>query len=101
MGYLPRQFDKGFERAVHFCKICLLQPYHRAKGTLVFVIANLRQETEMDQNFLEGITGDEKLVYGCDPETKHQSLYWKSPESPRLKKAHHVCSKVKLILMFF
>ena len=34
------------------------------------------------------ITGDEAWVYGlCDPETKAQSSLWKSPGSPRLKKA--------------
>jgi hypothetical protein len=33
------------------------------------------------------ITGDESWVFQCDPEIKRQSLQWKSPGSPRLKKA--------------
>jgi hypothetical protein len=36
------------------------------------VVGNPLQEAEMDQNFTEDIsTGDETLVHGCDPETKH------------------------------
>jgi hypothetical protein len=33
------------------------------------------------------ITGDESWVYGYDPGTKAQSSQWKSPLSPRPKKA--------------
>jgi len=41
-----------------------------------------------DPDFLKKfITGDESWVYGYDPETKAQSSQWKSPESPRPKKA--------------
>jgi histone-lysine N-methyltransferase SETMAR len=29
--------------------------------------------------------GEESWIYGCDPETKQQSLQWKSPQSPRAK----------------
>jgi hypothetical protein len=46
-------------------------------------------------------SSDEKWVYECDLETKHQSLYWKSRESPRPTKGNQVCSKVKHILIFF
>lgn len=52
-----------------FCILTFEQKEH-----FLSVIANLLQETEMDQNFMEGIImGDEKQVYGYDPETKHQS----------------------------
>ena len=44
------------------------------------------------------ITGDESWVYGYDPETKAQSSQWKSPESPRPKKARQSRSNVKVIL---
>ena len=33
------------------------------------------------------VTGDETWVFECNPETKCQSLHWKSPQSPRIKKA--------------
>jgi hypothetical protein len=30
--------------------------------------------------------GDERWIYGYDPETKQQSSQWKSPQSPLAKK---------------
>jgi hypothetical protein len=30
--------------------------------------------------------GDENWIYSNDPETKQQSLHWKSPQSPRAKR---------------
>ncbi|GFY22806.1 hypothetical protein TNCV_2180671 [Trichonephila clavipes] len=39
------------------------------------------------------ITGDESWVYGYDAETKQQSSQWKTPGSPRPKKARPVRSK--------
>ncbi|GFW79741.1 HTH_48 domain-containing protein [Trichonephila clavipes] len=36
------------------------------------------------------ITGDESWVYGYDPDTKQQSSQWKTPGSPRPKKARQV-----------
>lgn len=49
---------------------------------------NLISEAENIPDFMENIiTGDETWVYGYDPETKHQSSQWKSPKSPRPKKA--------------
>jgi len=48
------------------------------------------------------ITGDESWVYGYNPETKQQSSQWKSPTSPRPKKARQVKSNVKnMIITFF
>jgi hypothetical protein len=46
------------------------------------------------------ITGDETWVYGYDPETKLQSSQWRSPSSPRPKKASQVRSK-KMLMVFF
>jgi hypothetical protein len=45
--------------------------------------------------------GDESWIYGYDPETKQQSLQWKSPQSPRAKKAWLVRSSTKSICIFF
>lgn len=59
-----------------------------------------RLETESD---LLGkvITGDESWIFEYDLETKRQSLQWKSPASPRLKKAKPSKSKVKVMLIAF
>jgi hypothetical protein len=44
---------------------------------------------------------DKSWIYSYDPEAKHQSLQWKSPQSPRAKKARQVCSSTKSMLMVF
>jgi len=56
-----------------------------------------------DETFLSRvITGDESWVYGYNPETKQQSSQWKSPTSPRPKKARQVKNNVKsMIITFF
>jgi hypothetical protein len=45
------------------------------------------------------ITGDETWVYGYDPENKQQLSQWKSPNSPRRRKACQVRSNVKSMLI--
>jgi histone-lysine N-methyltransferase SETMAR len=47
------------------------------------------------------ITCDKSWIYSYDPETKQQSSQWKSPNSPRLKKAWQVKSKHKSMLIIF
>jgi len=47
------------------------------------------------------ITGDESWVFEYDPETKRQSLQWKSLTSPRPKKARMSKSNVKVMLITF
>ena len=47
------------------------------------------------------ITGDESWIFKYDPETKRQSRQWKSPASPRPKKARMSKSKVKVMLIAF
>ena len=55
-----------------------------------------------DPQFMKKIiTGDETWVYGYDPEAKVESSQWKSPSSPRPKKARQVRSKVKAMLTVF
>ena len=44
---------------------------------------------------------EESSIFEYDPKTKNQSLQWKSPESPRQKKARQSQSKVKLMLIAF
>ena len=69
----------------------------------VSVCTELRQLAPDDETFLSRvITGDESWVYGYDPETKRQSSQWKSPTSPRPKKARRVKSNLKsMIITFF
>ena len=47
------------------------------------------------------ITGDETWVFQYDPETKRQSMRWKTAVSPRPKKAHMSKSKIKVMLIAF
>jgi hypothetical protein len=52
------------------------------------IYKELHQIASDDAPFLSRvITGDESWIYGYDPETKQQSSQWKSPNSPRLKRA--------------
>jgi len=69
----------------------------------VAICQELRQRAVDDPSFMSRvITGDVGWVHGYDPETKQQSLLWKSPGSPGPKKARQSCSatKSKLIVFF-
>ena len=59
-------------------------------------------KTEGNPEFLDNvITGDETWVFQYDPETKRQSLQWKTARSPRPKKARMSKSKIKVMLIAF
>jgi len=72
------------------------------KQQRVNVCTEIRQLAS-DETFLSRvINGDESWVYSYDPETKQQSSQWKSPTSPRPKKATQVKSNLKsMIITFF
>jgi hypothetical protein len=60
------------------------------KQRCVNVCLELREKANEDPTFISRIiTGDKSwiYIYGYDPETKQQSSLWKSPQSPRAKKA--------------
>ena len=58
------------------------------KALRVSACRELKQQARDDPNFTSNIiTGDETWVYVYDLETKQQSSQWKSPNSPRPKKA--------------
>ncbi|XP_067930695.1 protein GVQW3-like [Watersipora subatra] len=62
----------------------------------------LKDALAQDPDFLSKVlTGDERWVYGYDPETKSQSSQWKSPGSSRPKKARMSHSNVKTLLLTF
>jgi len=68
----------------------------------VAICQELRQRVLDDPAFMSSvITGDESWVYRYDPETKQQSSQWKSPGSPRPKKARQSSSKTKSMLIVF
>jgi hypothetical protein len=61
------------------------------KEFLALVSQGLLETANNDPDFLKKfITVDESWVYGYDTETKAQSPQWKSPESPRPKKAREI-----------
>jgi hypothetical protein len=62
----------------------------------------LWEKANEDPTFISKvITGDESWIYGYeyDPETTQQSSHWKSPQSPRIKKAWPVRSSTKSMLI--
>jgi len=57
---------------------------------------------DKDPSFLRTIvTGDETWCYQFDPESKRQSMEWRTPSSPRPKKSRLQKSKVKTMLIAF
>ena len=63
---------------------------------------NILETIDEEPEFLgKVITGDEACVFQYDPETKRQSLRWKSPGSPRPKKVRMSKSKIKVMLIAF
>ncbi|KAJ4450533.1 hypothetical protein ANN_01960 [Periplaneta americana] len=64
--------------------------FHMTKDR-VRVCRDLKSEVQNDPNFLKRIvTGDESWCCGYDPESKQASSQWKTPNSPRPKKAREV-----------
>jgi len=64
--------------------------------------AELLEQVEADPELMERvITGDESWFFQYDPETKRQSLEWRSKGSPRPKKARMSKSKLKYMLVCF
>ena len=87
-------------------KICakmvpkLLSEDQRARR--VDVSRDILEQLEGNPEFLDDvITGDETWVFQYDPETKRQSLHWKTAGSPRPKKARMSRSRVKVMLIVF
>lgn len=72
------------------------------KHARVQTCLELQESARTDPDFIHSIiTGDETWVFGYDPETKAQSSQWKSPTSPRPKKARQSRSNVKTLLTVF
>ena len=55
------------------------------------VCYDLREQAGNNPQILSKVvTGDETWCYGYDPETKQASSQWKTPNSPKPKKAQQV-----------
>jgi len=66
------------------------------------ICADILQNTENDPNILENIiTCDESWFFQYDAVSKCQFMHWKSPSSPRQKKARQSKSKYKVIMIVF
>jgi len=67
------------------------------------IFADILQNIQNDPNFLENvITCDESWFFQYDPESKRQSMHWKSSSSPKQKKARQSKSKFKaMVIVFF
>ena len=61
---------------------------------------DLLQRIENEPDLLNSIiTCDETWLFTYDPETKRQSIQWKSTSSPRPKKSTHVSFEVQVMLI--
>ena len=79
----------------------LLTPEQKEIRMNIYV--DILQNIENNPNFSENvITCNEScFFFQYDPESKRQSMQWKSPSSPRQKKARQSKSKFKAMIIFF
>lgn len=72
------------------------------KGRRLYICEDVVERINNDPSLLSRVvTGDESWIFEYDPESKRQSLQWKSPSSPRPQKARMSKSKVKVMLITF
>jgi histone-lysine N-methyltransferase SETMAR len=66
------------------------------------ICTDILEQIQADSHFLDKvITCDETWIFTYDPETKRQSMNWKTPSSPKMKKARQSKSKFKAMLTVF
>ena len=74
----------------------------RGPETAVTVCQDIIERLEDNPDLLgRVITGNESWIFEYDPKNKRQSRQWKSPASPRPKKARMSKSKVSVMLIVF
>lgn len=72
------------------------------KNNRLNVCYDLREQVGNDPQILSKVvTGDDTWCYGYDPERKQALSQWKTPNSPKPKKARKVRSNVKTMLITF
>ena len=83
-------------------EVCSLAAHTGPKITRLTLCQELKNQIESDPDFLSKvIAGNESWCYCYDPEIKQASSQWKTPNSPRPKKARQVRSNVKKMLIVF
>jgi histone-lysine N-methyltransferase SETMAR len=88
---LPGDLNSKFELVLQCCKVCSLTLDKWSKAVVHKHVSWAQEKANEDPTFVSKIiTGDESSIYGYEPETKQQSLQWKSPQSPKAKKARQV-----------
>ncbi|KAL4089073.1 hypothetical protein QTP88_024146 [Uroleucon formosanum] len=66
------------------------------------ICVDILEQMENERDLLKKvITCDETWIFQYDPETKRQSMHWKTSASPKLKKARMSKSKLKAMLIVF
>jgi len=72
------------------------------KEIRMHICADILKNTENEPNFLENVvTCDESWSFQYDPESKRQSMHWKSPSSPKQRKAGQSVSKFRAMMVVF
>ena len=72
------------------------------KNNRLNVCYDLREQVGNGPQILSKVvTGDETWCHGYDPEKKQASSQWKTPNSPKAKKARQVRSNAKIMLISF
>jgi len=95
--------NRRFEYETCFHKIpSLVVDRGSKKQSFECLCYNLRKHVGNNSQILSKVvTRDETWCYGYDPETKQASSQWKTPNSPKPKKARQVQSNVKIMLISF
>jgi hypothetical protein len=72
------------------------------KGNRKNICSDIMERITEQLDMLENvIICDVTRIFQYDPETKRQSMHWKTPTSPRMKKARMSNLKVKAMIVFF
>jgi histone-lysine N-methyltransferase SETMAR len=75
----------------------LLTPEQKENGKRI--CTDILEQIQADSHFLDKVIAcDETWIFTYDPETKR---HWKTPSSPKMKKARHSKSKFKAMLIVF
>jgi len=70
---------------------------HDQKDSRIAICQELKETVINNPTLLLNvITGDESIIYAYDPETKLQSLQWKSPGSSRPKKSTYAKKQIEV-----
>ena len=99
---MPTNVNGRFEHETCFRKSRSPVVDRGSKNNRLNVCYDLREQVGSNPQILSKVvTGDETWCYGYYPETKQTASQWKTPNSPKPKKARQVRSNVKIMLISF